>query len=588
MPNPILPRRSFTPNAVPIVSTDISAPGELLINWADGKAFTKDSAGNLITLTLGGSGSGEDTLLRSLFVPPAPTSVTASSGNAQAVVSWTAPSVLSQTPITDYVVQYSTNGTAWTTFSDGTSTATTATVTGLTNGTAYQFRVAAVNGVGTGAYSTASSAVTPASGDPLFGSVALLMHSDSAITDSSAYGRTLTASGASVSTATKKYGAGSLSVAGNGQYVSVPGSTAFDMSGDFVIEFWINLANASSQQWFIGGPTNDSGYFMAGLNLTGSNQLWLGRAAIGWPVQFSGVSLSNNTWHHIAVSRAGSTNRCYVDGSLISTVTDSTSWVTNPSAVWIGGQTAGTSLNGFLDEFRWTVGSNRSYTGATITVPTAAYPEASPGTDPFFSSVSLLLHADGTGSTFVDSSPTPKTITANGATQSTAQSKFGGKSAAFNGSSSLAAPLAAFGTSDFVVEMWVYFTSIPGPYTGLFDARPGSQGTHPTLLLNGSSIALFTNSGFVISGGTIATGQWHHIALARSSGTTRLYLNGSQTGSSYTDANNYLSSASPIIGALFDGYGLNGYIDDLRVTVGSNRGYTGATYTVPTAAYPDA
>jgi hypothetical protein len=44
------------------------------------------------------------------------------------------------------------------------STATTRTVTGLTNGTGYIFRVAAVNGVGTGAYSTASSSVTPSSG----------------------------------------------------------------------------------------------------------------------------------------------------------------------------------------------------------------------------------------------------------------------------------------------------------------------------------------------------------------------------------------------------------------------------------------
>ena len=46
------------------------------------------------------------------------------------------------------------------------STATTRTVTGLTNGTAYQFRVAAVNGIGQGSYSTASSAVTPTAGTP--------------------------------------------------------------------------------------------------------------------------------------------------------------------------------------------------------------------------------------------------------------------------------------------------------------------------------------------------------------------------------------------------------------------------------------
>jgi hypothetical protein len=123
--------------------------------------------GSGLTITNGvlaasGGGGGEDTTLRALFVPPAPTSLTASGGNAQATLSWTAPTVLAQTPITDYVVQYSSNsGSTWTTFSDGTSTATSATVTGLTNGTAYVFRVAAVNGVGTGAYTSATSSVTP-------------------------------------------------------------------------------------------------------------------------------------------------------------------------------------------------------------------------------------------------------------------------------------------------------------------------------------------------------------------------------------------------------------------------------------------
>jgi hypothetical protein len=99
-----------------------------------------------------------------LFLPPAPTNLSGLAGNAQVVLTWTAPTVLTQAPITDYVVQYSSNnGSTWTTFSDGTSSSTGATVTGLTNGTAYVFRVAAVNGVGTGAYTAASSSATPAS-----------------------------------------------------------------------------------------------------------------------------------------------------------------------------------------------------------------------------------------------------------------------------------------------------------------------------------------------------------------------------------------------------------------------------------------
>ena len=54
------------------------------------------------------------------------------------------------------------DGSTWSTFDDGVSADTTAAVTGLTNGTAYVFQVAAVNTEGTGPYSTESDPVTPA------------------------------------------------------------------------------------------------------------------------------------------------------------------------------------------------------------------------------------------------------------------------------------------------------------------------------------------------------------------------------------------------------------------------------------------
>jgi len=105
----------------------------------------------------GGSGDGTDAALRALFVPPAPTSVTATISGSNASVSWTAPTVLSQTPITDYTVQYSSNsGSTWTTFTRAASTSTSATVTGQGVG-GYQFRVSATNGAGTGAYSSVAT-----------------------------------------------------------------------------------------------------------------------------------------------------------------------------------------------------------------------------------------------------------------------------------------------------------------------------------------------------------------------------------------------------------------------------------------------
>ena len=77
--------------------------------------------------------------------------------------------------------------------------------------------------------------------------------------------------------------------------------------------------------------------------------------------------------------------------------------------------------------------------------------------------VSLLLHGNGTNgsTTITDSSPTPKTVTAVGNAQiSTAQSKFGGASIAFDGTGDYATVPSAsafdFGTADFTVEAWVY------------------------------------------------------------------------------------------------------------------------------------
>lgn len=97
-------------------------------------------------------------------VPGAPGRPTATAGDRSVTLAWSPPGTDGGAPISDYAVQVSSNnGASWTTFADGTSSVTFATVTGLANGTAYAFRVAAVNAAGTGAFSAASTPATPAS-----------------------------------------------------------------------------------------------------------------------------------------------------------------------------------------------------------------------------------------------------------------------------------------------------------------------------------------------------------------------------------------------------------------------------------------
>ncbi|WP_345802859.1 fibronectin type III domain-containing protein [Microbacterium sp. AZCO] len=96
--------------------------------------------------------------------PGAPTGVTATAGNGQATVSWTAPNS-GGSPITGYIVTpYVGTIAKPATTVTGTPPATTTTVTGLVNGTAYTFTVRAINSVGTGPESAPSGSVTPTTG----------------------------------------------------------------------------------------------------------------------------------------------------------------------------------------------------------------------------------------------------------------------------------------------------------------------------------------------------------------------------------------------------------------------------------------
>ena len=87
-------------------------------------------------------------------MPSAPRTLTAAPTNVsgQVRLSWLLPASNGGSAITDYIIQRSPNGTTgWVTINDGVRTTTTYTVTGLTNGTRYYFRVLAKNAAGNSA-----------------------------------------------------------------------------------------------------------------------------------------------------------------------------------------------------------------------------------------------------------------------------------------------------------------------------------------------------------------------------------------------------------------------------------------------------
>lgn len=129
----------------------------------------------------GNNGNGSITITYSSGVPGQPTGVTATAGNTSADVYWSAPTLVGDGPVTGYTVEYATDPySSWSTAAGCTGLATECTVTGLTNGTPYKFRVTAANATGSGNPSAVSAAVTP-SGPPETPTVTAITPTDGAL-----------------------------------------------------------------------------------------------------------------------------------------------------------------------------------------------------------------------------------------------------------------------------------------------------------------------------------------------------------------------------------------------------------------------
>jgi hypothetical protein len=218
--------------------------------------------------------------------------------------------------------------------------------------------------------------------DPEFASVALLLHMDgsngsTSFTDSSSNALTVSVFGdAQVSTSSPKFGSGSLLLDGTGDYLRVPDDPDWDFgTGDFTVEAWINMAALDDTMPIVGRLSPSAGGVAWGLQaLRSPTRLFFYAGAASFFHNWTGGSL--NTWHHVAVTRSGTTLSVYANGSRLGSGSNSTNLGASTSTVRIGTDSLETLFfNGKIDDVRVTKGIAR-YTGASYTVPTAAFPDS--------------------------------------------------------------------------------------------------------------------------------------------------------------------------------------------------------------------
>lgn len=291
-------------------------------------------------------------------------------------------------------------------------------------------------------------------------------------------------------------------------------------------------------------------------------------------------------WQHIAVSRVGTNLLFFINGKLDSTVAfNNTTLNGATNTLIIGGKDGNaSSFSGQFTDLH-VVNGTAIYT-SNFTLPAA--PQA------VVSGTTLLLNGSAPGIT--DLSGNNAISTVGNVSTNTIVSKYGSASLAFNGTSDYiitkANPIFNIGTNNFTIEAWVYPLAYGGTNAGasIFGTVNGSTiGYSFNLGENQSRMRLISNGtgtwtdNVVVTGATgPALNTWSHVALVRNGTSLYIFVNGILQGSSTVSAGFNLVGTTGITGIFQEGTNtryLNGYIDDLRVTVGTAR-YT-TNFTVP-------
>jgi hypothetical protein len=375
------------------------------------------------------------------------------------------------------------------------------------------------------------------------------------------------------STANTTYG-GSIYF-GSGNYLTATTSTG--LSSNFTIETWFNLSSPQSDyQMICGQSIAGTGQYLA-VRATGI-ELQCGTTAP--EAALITYSFNTNTWYHLAVVRNSGTVSMYVNGNSISVTLASQANTFNVKYIGMGYNTSYPFL-GYLSNFRVT---------NTVVYATAFTPPTAPLTA--ISGTQLLLSGKNSG--IYDATLQNNIRVVGDAKVKTNVYKYGTGSMYFDGTTDYAVvPTSTnfgYGTGDFTIEFWMYLGTIADDISIISNLTSvSSVNPHIYFTRVGRVLVYQTdNATKISSSAALNASTWYHVALCRSSGSTKMFIDGTQVGSTYTDSNNYGTSAPLAIGTYWSSgtpvttNTFNGYLDDIRITKGYAR-YT-ANFTPPNSA----
>jgi hypothetical protein len=374
---------------------------------------------------------------------------------------------------------------------------------------------------------------------------------------------------------------GAMYFDGTGDYLTVADNPLLELgNSNFCVELLIYTTSAVTDAILITKRASSADYapiliwrnaavIRVALSSTGSSWDIADNISLG--------TIATNQWYHISVYRVGTA----IYGSLNGTITTlnastSASLLDNSAAYHIGSDSNLSPYVGYISNLRMVIGSS-VYSSSSAPIPTAPLTPI-PNTQ-------LLL--SGTNAAVFDNASTLTAETVN-TSVSTAQSKYGGSSIAFNGTNAYVRLHTMFGAGNlvvpklgnFTIEAWINPTTVNAARTIFYISG------------NTSSIAAVrldhTNTGalqlLVSSTGTdwainntstrlLTAGAWTHIAVVRAGIYVAVYLNGVLAAAGNLSAINtslyFIATGNSLLGALISTsltQFFSGYMSDFRVT----------------------